>query len=47
MAAAAAVELLDLSTLDPETFPARLEAVLQANLDKVDALAEAPRPGRR
>jgi oligopeptidase A len=42
MAAAAAVELLDLSTLDPETFPARLEAVLQANLDKVDALAEAP-----
>ena len=42
MAAAAAVELLDLWTLDPETFPARLEAVLQANLDKVDALAEAP-----
>ena len=42
MAAAAAVELLDLSTLDPETFPARLEAVLQANLGKVDALAEAP-----
>jgi len=42
MAAAAAVQLLDLSTLDPETFPARLEAVLQANLEKVDALADAP-----
>ncbi|MFZ8889129.1 MAG: oligopeptidase A, partial [Pseudomonadales bacterium] len=42
MAAAAAVQLLDLSTLDPETFPARLEAMLQANLDKVDALADAP-----
>ena len=40
MAAAAAVELLDLSTLDPEAFPARLEAVLQANLDKIDALAD-------
>ena len=32
MAAAAALQLLDLSTLDPETYPARLEAVLQANL---------------
>lgn len=42
MVAAAAVELLDLSTLDPKTFPARLEALLKANLDKVDALAEAP-----
>lgn len=42
MAAAAALQLLDLSTLDPETYPARLEAVLQANLDKVDALADAP-----
>ena len=42
MVAAVAVELLDLTTLDPETFPPRLEAMLQANLEKVDALLEAP-----
>jgi len=42
MVAAAAVELLDLSTLDPETFPSRLEAMLQAHLEKVDALIKAP-----